>query len=122
MDNNGIPGEATELPALGAGTAQVGSAGALLVTDRTVNIPAYFVGNWVQINSVTDGTLEGIYRVASVSGVSMTLEDASGLPISVDEGDLWQGLYQFDTITVINNARLQSVDPIFQNGLVVGGG
>ena len=49
VDNGGKTGQATELPSLGCGIAQAGTTGATLVTDRAVNIPAYFAGNWVEI-------------------------------------------------------------------------
>ena len=49
VDNGGKTGQATELPSLGSGIAQAGTTGATLVTDRAVNIPAYFAGNWVEI-------------------------------------------------------------------------
>src|SRR5207253_8457414 len=42
VNNIGFVGQNTQLPALGNGVALNGSSGALLVTDRATDIPAYF--------------------------------------------------------------------------------
>jgi hypothetical protein len=111
VDNNGVTGQTTELPALGGGIARTGSAGSFLVTDRTTNIPAYFVGHWLRLSSA-GGTLKGVYRVTAVSGLTATLAAANGTPVDVVEGDLWQGLYRFDSVTLRGAAVLASVDPV----------
>ena len=106
-------GTFTELPSLGNGTAQSGTAGAMLVTDRTADVPAYFAGHWVEITR--GGTLIGTWRIESASGKIVTL-DASAL---VQPGDTWQGVYRFDTVRVLNASRVDSVDPIRVTGDVV---
>jgi hypothetical protein len=111
VDNNGVIGQTTELPALGSGVAMTGSTGSLLVTDRTINIPAYFVGHWLRLSS-SGGTLKGVYRVTAVSGLTATLAAADGSPIDVVEGDLWQGLYRFDSVTTRGAAVLATIDPV----------
>jgi hypothetical protein len=111
VDNNGVTGQTTELPALGSGVAMTGSIGSLLVTDRTINIPAYFVGHWLRLSS-SGGTLKGVYRVTAVSGLTATLAAADGSPVDIVEGDLWQGLYRFDSVTTRGAAVLATIDPV----------
>ncbi len=106
VDNNGVIGETTELPALGSGVAQAGSSGALLVTDRRVDIPAYLVGHRVQISA--GGTPTGDFRILAVDGITATLEAAA----NVAEGDLWEGVYRFDSVSVLGGGNLTSVDLI----------
>jgi hypothetical protein len=103
-------GRSTVLPALGSGTAQAGSTGALLVTDRTTDIRPYFVGHWVEVSDAV-GTLKGTWRIASIAGVSFTLEPNDVETIDIVEGDTFQGVYRFDSVTT-SNATLVSADPI----------
>jgi len=116
VDNGGLSGQGTKLPALGGGAAQAGSTGSLLVTDRAVAIPPYFVGHWVQV-SAADATPKGTYRIASVNGTSATLDADAGETIALEPGDLWQGVYRFDLVTVVGGAALTSDDPVFESGL-----
>jgi hypothetical protein len=114
VDNAGEVGQSTELPGLGSGAAQAGSGGTTLVTDRSTAIPAYFVGHWVEVTTST-GTLKGTYRIGAIGGDGKTVElvtEPVGGSISVDPGDLWQGVYRFDNVTVRGGAKLASVDPI----------
>ena len=112
IDNDGAKyGTFTELPSLGNGVAQDGTAGNILVTDRTANVPAYFKGHWVEITR--NGTLAGTWRISDVNAKSVTLEDNSddGTP-QLQSGDKWQGVYRFDNINILNLTRVDSADPL----------
>jgi hypothetical protein len=113
--NSGRLLQATILPSLGGGIAQTGSSGATLVTSLSVTPLPFFVGHWVEISSST-GTLKGTWRVASIAGTTLTLAPNASETISVQPGDMWQGLYRFDS-TSLNGARLESADPIRVLGL-----
>jgi hypothetical protein len=112
LDNGSLVAQPTALPALGSGVALAGSSGATLVTDRTVNIPAYFAGNWVEISSAA-GALKGTYRIASVTPASKTVTlaaNGSDAP-NVQTGDRWSGVYRFDNLSAPSSA-IVSGDPI----------
>ncbi len=117
MDNGGISGRVTDLPSLGTGTAQTGTAGAVVVTDKNAPIPAYFVGHWVEVETPAR-VVEGTWRIASVDGASFTLEPNDTETIDVQVGDTWTGVYRFDTVNVTGGATLQSVDPVIESGPV----
>ena len=117
LDNGGRTGQATALPSLGSGVAQAGSTGATLVTDRAVDIPAYFAGHWVEVRDSTGTTLKGTWRISTAAGgiaaKTVTLAPNGAETISVVAGDQWQGVYRFDAApTVTGNATLSTVDPI----------
>jgi|GEM_PF-5747628 len=112
VDNGGVSG-ITDLPSLGTGTAQAGSVGATVVTDRTTPVPAYFVGHWVQVETPAR-LVKGTWRIGSADGASFTLVPNGTETIAVDEGDTWSGLFRFDTVTVSGGATLQSVDPVIE--------
>ncbi len=105
VDNWGVTGRATVLPALGSGTAQAGSSGTVLVTGRPNDIPQYFVGHYVDLRS-SSGEAKGLYRIVSVDGKNAVL----GSGASVATGDLWRGIYRFDSISVTRGAVLKSTD------------
>ncbi len=106
VDNGGREGEWTVLPSLGSGEALGGSGGTLLETNRDESIPSFFEGHWVQVKS-PDGTVaRGVWRVESVDDRTVTLEAGA----DVAEGDLWQGVYRFDTVTVSGGAKLRLYD------------
>src|SRR5260370_41998496 len=112
IDNKSQGGQPTVFPSLGSGVALTGSSGATLVTDRTVDIPAYFAGHWIEISDST-GTLKGSWRVASIpSARPVTLAVNATETISVNPGDKWQGVYHFDTFRGVNNTTYTSNDPI----------
>ncbi len=67
VDNANVVGQSTELPSLGSGVALDGSGGAVLVTDRGVAIPAYFVGHWVEVTAA-DGEVKGTWRIGEIGG------------------------------------------------------
>ena len=115
VDNRGESGQATELPAFGTGAAQPGTVGDTLVTDRTVAIPAYFIGHWVEISN--GGSTVGRWRIASLDGVSFTLEPNGSEIISLQPGYTYSGLYRFDNVTVTGNAWLVSADPVEDDGV-----
>src|SRR5439155_18476375 len=71
------------------------------------NIPAYFAGNWVQITS--GGVVKGTWRIGTVTANSktVTLTPNGNETISLAVGDLWQGVYKFDTLT-LRGVRLES--------------
>jgi streptogramin lyase len=118
--NKGISGQPTALPSLGNGTAQAGTSGATLVTDRASNIPAYFAGHWVEIYDSTGVTLKGTWRIstaaAGIVNKTVTLVPNGAETISIAVGDKWQGVYHFDGVSVGGNAILQSLDPIVAPG------
>ncbi|MEA2163765.1 MAG: large repetitive protein [Thermoanaerobaculia bacterium] len=129
VDNAGVAGEATSLPSLGIGFAVSGTAGATLVTDRAVNIPAYFVSHWVEIRNAS-GAVKGIWRIGSIDAVnakSVTLLPNAAETIGLQTGDSWRGIYRFDHITVTGASvstadRLDSSNPpqLLNGGTIVG--
>ena len=114
IDNKGVViQQPTELPSLGSGIAQAGTTGATLVTDRAVNIPAYFAGNWVEIRDAAN-VLKGTCRISTAAGgiVAKTVTLVSCSPaVTLAVGDKWQGVYRFDTMT-LSGVRMLSVDPV----------
>ena len=114
VDNGNVNGQSTELPGLGSGAAQAGSGGSTLVTDRSATIPGYFVGHWVEASTST-GDLKGTYRIASIGAdgrtVTLVTEPAGG-SVSVDPGDLWQGVHRFDTLRVTGKAKVNFNDRV----------
>ncbi|MBL8111998.1 MAG: hypothetical protein JNK60_03875, partial [Acidobacteria bacterium] len=111
IDNSGtLPGQATELPALGNGTAQAGSSGALLKTGRATPVPQFFAGHFVEVS--TGAMLKGTYRIAAVSGGDLTLESASGPAPAVQPGDTFQGVYRVDAFALAGSESFTSPDPI----------
>ncbi len=113
VDNGGVVGNVTQLPAFGNGTALAGTTGVTLVTDRSANIQPYFAGHWVEITSA-GGTVKGLWRVATVTPNSktVTLTPNGNETISLEVGDKWQGVYLFDAVSAWNGANLTSADPI----------
>jgi hypothetical protein len=88
--------------------ADTGSGGVTLVTDPEEPeeaIPEYFKGHWVEIRAA-DTTLKGTWRVESIDNLTATLEAGA----DVAEGDLWQGVYRFDSVTVTGKAKLRIDD------------
>ncbi|HVR41771.1 MAG TPA: Ig-like domain-containing protein, partial [Thermoanaerobaculia bacterium] len=110
IDNAGFNSFQTELPSLGSGTAQPGSGGITLVTNRPANIPDYFKGHWVEIRN--GSTLKGTWRIATINVKTVTLAPNGNETIDVQQGDAWQGVYRFDNVSVSNSAILESADPI----------
>ena len=113
VDNSGVtPAQTTNLPSLGNGTAQSGTSGATLVTDRASNVPPYFVGHWVEVTDSV-GTLKGRWRIASVTANSktVTLAASAGEAIALVAGDKWRGIYRFDLLR-LRSAKLQSGDRV----------
>ncbi|HEX8408778.1 MAG TPA: discoidin domain-containing protein [Thermoanaerobaculia bacterium] len=123
VDNNGLSGNVTVLPSLGSGTAIADTIGATLVTSRATNVQPYFAGHWVEITSVS-GTVKGLWRIGSVTPNSktVTLEPNGSETISLEPGDQWQALYLFDEVTIGNQAKVVSNDPIRAAGLDVAAG
>jgi hypothetical protein len=110
VDNGGL-GATTSLPSLGGGTAASGSALAHLETGRSVAIPAYFAGHWVEVRTA-GGELKGRWRVKAVSGFALELEPNATESIDVQPGDLWQGVYVFSAVETAGGASVSSADPI----------
>ena len=110
VDNSTFSGAPTVLPALGGGLAQPGSGGAVLVTEQA-SIQPYFVGHWVEIYNGAD-QLEGTWRVAAIDTGTLTLEPNGLEPVTVSEGDRWQGVYRFDNYEVSGTLDVVSADPI----------
>ena len=121
VDNGGVEGEVTELPALGGGVVQGGSGGGVLVTGLG-GVPGYFVGHWVEVRDGV-GQLKGRWQVGSIAGGVLSLEanGAFGAP-NVAVGDRWQGVYLFDRVVVRDRGKLRSLDPVVSGGAVLGGG
>jgi hypothetical protein len=111
VDNGGISGGVTDLPSLGTGVAQLGSGGAVVVTNRVDPIPAYFVGHWVRVET-PERVVKGTWRIAAVEGPAFALAPNGTETVDVAEGDEWTGLYRFDSVTVRGGAVLQSIDPV----------
>ncbi|MFV2074393.1 MAG: hypothetical protein ACC742_17345, partial [Thermoanaerobaculales bacterium] len=113
VGNSGLGSDhQTVLPSLGAGVAQAGSTGVALETGLAETVPAYLVGHWVEVRD-SGGALTGTWRIEAISGTTLTLEAGA----SVAEGDLWQGVYRFDSVLVTGNARLR-VGDLDEFGLV----
>jgi protocatechuate 3,4-dioxygenase beta subunit len=75
--------------------------------------PAYFVGHWVEVRAPL-GQVKGVYQIGAIEGNRVSLlPGPEGGPVDVAEGDLWQGVYRFDALTVQGKARLTSQDPIW---------
>jgi hypothetical protein len=106
IDNGGLSGQPTELPSLGRGVAQNGSAGPNLVL--AVAPPSYFAGHHVDIFSVS-GTLKGTWRIAAISGTAVTLAPNASETINVEVGDTWRGCYRLDSVK-LRNTKLMTVD------------
>jgi hypothetical protein len=111
VDNKGYAGQLVDLPALGSGTAQAGSSGATLVTDRGTAIPAYFAGHWIEISDAS-GNLKGTWAIATINNKTVTLTPNASETISVQQGDKWQGVYRFDHVSYRNGESVRSNDPI----------
>ncbi|HYC60809.1 MAG TPA: carboxypeptidase regulatory-like domain-containing protein [Thermoanaerobaculia bacterium] len=101
----------TRLPSLGNGVAQFGSSGPVLVTDRTTNIPDFFVGHWIEISSPA-GTLRGTWRVMAIDQKTVTLAPNANETITISQGDKWQGVYRFDKVTMAGDVYFDSPDPV----------
>lgn len=120
VDNSTIAGNWTQLPALGAGVAGVGSSGSLLDTDLSTPIQPYFIGHWVEIYDGASGELEGVYRITAIlddggtqDGTQVLLASQDGVGPQVDPGDSWQGVYLFDHVRLIGDALpFHSDDPV----------
>ena len=125
LHNGYWAGGDTRLPALGGGTAAAGSGGAWLVTDLATAIQPYFTGHWVEVMDSTGATVKGIWRIVAIEtdGVTEALESNQqhGEP-SVAVGDLWQGVYIFDRVTVQGGASLVSDDPVLESGKTIESG
>ncbi|HEY6212155.1 MAG TPA: hypothetical protein VIW45_07710, partial [Vicinamibacterales bacterium] len=110
VDSDGRPsGMTTELPPLGNGSAQGGSGGSTLVTDRAANVPDFFAGHWIEITN-NSGT-KGLWRIGTINAKTITLLANGNETINVQQGDRWRGVYRFDTIK-LRGAKLVSVDAI----------
>jgi hypothetical protein len=108
VDNKGKSGQPTDLPSLGNGRALAGSSETTLVTDRTVDVPAYAVGQWIDITSAT-GTLKGTWRVTGVSAKTITLIPNAMETVNVAVGDSWRGVYRLDNL-IVRSSKLQTAD------------
>ncbi len=106
VDNAGYRGRYTLPPTLGSGSVLAGSGGQTLVTDRDQVVPQYFVGHWVEVLDSDENESKGKWRVASVDGFTLTLD---GDP-EIIAGDLWRGVYRFDSVTVRGEARVRFYD------------
>ncbi|MCK6682925.1 MAG: Ig-like domain-containing protein [Thermoanaerobaculia bacterium] len=106
VDNGGVSGQPTILPALGSGTSATGTGGRTLATGMA-SIPSYFPGHWLELEA--GGTPAGLWRVESVEpGGMLTLEPAANLDSGLTYQ--WRGSYRFDQTIVRNGARLESAD------------
>jgi hypothetical protein len=114
IDNRDTPGNRrTILPPLGRGIVQDGSSGATILTGRDTNIPAYFVGHWVEIEG-PDRVVKGAWRIATIAGTTVELEPKPGVAFTILPGDRWRGIYRFDEVTVAPGATLVSLDKLVQ--------
>jgi len=107
INNNSHPPagvQSTELPSLGSGTAQSGSSGATLITNRAANIPAYLVGHWVRVRDAA-GNLKGTWQIVSVNAKTATLTSDA----TVQPGDTYRGVYRLDSLK-LRSAKLTVED------------
>ncbi|MFL6246938.1 MAG: discoidin domain-containing protein [Thermoanaerobaculia bacterium] len=109
--NGGVNGQSTGLPSLGTGTVKSVSGNAVVVTDRTSDIQPYFVGHWVEIKPAAGGDPKGTWRISAISGKTMTLAPNATESINVQAGDLYQGVYRFDNVTM-RTTKVILGDPI----------
>jgi len=118
INNNSHPSsvQATELPSIGNGTAQAGSSGATLVTNRAANIPSYFLGHWIQLRS-SSGTVKGTWRIATANAKTVTLAPNASETIDAQPGDTYRGVYRLDSLK-LRSARL-SVEDLLDLGTAV---
>src|SRR5207248_7733201 len=89
-------------------------------TDRGTAIPAYFAGHWVQVTT-SAGVAKGTWRIGpvAVNSKTVTLTPNGNETISLAAGDLWQGVYKFDNVT-LRGVRLESgTDPVLAAGTEV---
>jgi hypothetical protein len=113
LDNAGRTGQTSQFPALGTGVAQNGSSGNTLVTNRASNIPAYFVGHFVEVKTAT-GAAKGIWRIATVNAKTVTLTPNGSESINIEAGDIWRGAYRFDSL------KLRTQKLISEDRLILG--
>ncbi|MCA1733574.1 MAG: hypothetical protein LC732_08220, partial [Acidobacteria bacterium] len=108
IDNVGRIGQATDLPSLGFGYAEEGSAGLILVTDRAADVPPYFLGHFVEIRD-ENRVLKGIARISAIAGRTLTIQPLEGHGIDVQPGDSWRGAYYLDSLA-LESSTLRSPD------------
>ena len=114
VDNGTVPGNRrTILPALGRGVVQTGSSGGTVLTGRDTNVPAYFIGSWVEVEG-QDRFVKGVWRIAAVNGTAITLQPKATQPFNIAPGDRWRGIYRFDQVTVATGSVFVSTDPVIQ--------
>ena len=106
IDNGDFDGAPADLPSLDSGQV-LAVSGSTITTDRSADVPGWFAGHWVEIRDAAN-TLRGTWRVASATGRTITLE---GDDIAVAAGDLWQGVYRFDSLT-LRRVTFLSSDPV----------
>jgi Right handed beta helix region/FlgD Ig-like domain len=84
------------------------------VTTRS-SIPTFFIGHWLEISRA--GMLLGRWQVGGISLGTLTFQGNGtwGAP-TVQPGDSFQGVYQFDHVIRLGNAQVVSVDPIVAPG------
>src|SRR6185369_12203336 len=82
-----------------------------VVTDRGTDIPAYFIGNWVEIRTAS-GTVRGRWKIAAVAAKTITLQINANETTNIAAGDQWAGIYRFDAITAAANERFYSTDNV----------
>jgi len=97
IDNKGFSGQSTVLPSLSNGVAVSGSSNATLVTNRTTDIPPYFIGHWVEVRDVS-GALKGKWRISTINAKTITLAPNGSETITIQSGDTYRGIYRLDTL------------------------
>jgi hypothetical protein len=100
-----VAAQNTAFPSLGAGTAQAGTSGATLVTDRAADIPTYLAGHWIEIAN------KGTWRIGTIANKTVTLVPNGNETISLAPGDEWNGVYRVDSLNV-RNAKVLSGDKV----------
>lgn len=111
LGNGATSHQLTRLPALGSGIAASGTTGATLATGRA-SIPAFFAGHWIEITDPATKTLKGTWKIASISGGTITLAPNANETIALAQGDQWQGVYRFDRVVIARASKLTSADPL----------
>lgn len=121
VDNGASSGGAvTPLVVAGSGTVSaVGAAGGgISVSDSNKTFPYGVLGEYLQITR--SGSVVGSWRIVGYGSDAHTvvLDPAANVQV----GDSYQGIYQFDSVTVKGKATLRSGDPILSPSVSVQSG
>ena len=112
-------GPISPLPQLGSGgvvSTAVTGADAWIEADRLLR--ARWEGAWMRLFDGGGGDL-GLFRVLEIGGDGRALLEGAG---TVTGAATFAGEYRFDSVDLLNGARIDAVDPIFVESLTMAGG